>query len=1187
MDKGLPSDMVVQFNQCPNGYIWLATYKGISRFDGVRSTNFNHSNSDAIQSITIQGITQDTLGRIWFCSQKGIAVYKDYSFTKDPNLALLDNENVEAIHFDKVSGNIWIGTNSKGVFRYNYRQLEPMSQFIEITKSIVKTITSDSKGNIWIGTESGNIVKYDGRNFKEIIPTEKINVIGSFYVTLSGKVWVATSEGVYSIVNDKLMKHSEIGVTRSNVIIEDNHNTLWIGTQSGLFRYNLLTSQLDSLNEKSGIPNNLILDILVDNEGNIWGATYRKGIFRLSDGLILNISENEGLSSDVIMGVAQAGKDKFYVADEYGTVNVIEKGEISILKLKTQIPRDRLKYIYIDSKQNFWKSTYSGLLKVDKHGKETLYTPERGFPSLTIRLTYEDNEGNIWVGTRSFGIHRINTNGSISTFDQTNGLSSNYIMSIVQDKLGRIIALTKNGINIIENDRVTKYINTDNGLPSNFAFNIHIDKDNIFWLSTNDGIIRIENDTSIFVYNIQNGLFDNTLFDILEENDEYFWISTDIGIVRASKSELNLYAKGVVKSYSYKVFDRSDGMKNYRCMGAAKSFLASDGRMFFPTNGGVSIIDPKDIKEESFFPRVIIESISVSGTTIPQSAVFKVPPGSSRLQINYTAINLKSPDRIKFRYRLEPFDDQWIEAGQDRVARYTNISPGTYTFSVLSTNPEGTWNTKAEYSVIIVMASWWQTFWFKVLVGIIAVSALFAMYKLRTRSIKKQKIELERLVVERTALIAQQKVEIEQQSMELEKLSIVASHTNNAIVIAEPNGEIIWVNDSFVKFYGYNLENLKAEKGSNLASICEDPNTRSIIKNCIQNHKPISYSIEVSTNYNTKVWIQTTLTPIIGRDGSVRNLVAIDTDITEIKNAEKEMINLNDEIVSQSDAILKQKEEIQNQRDELEQINTLLIKHTENIESSIWYALTIQKAILPDRKIIDRFFENFIVFKPRDIVSGDFYWFTRIFDQNGEVEKLLIAVIDCTGHGVPGALMSMIGSRLLSEVVNERKVHNPANILSQMNKQVNLALKQEVSENIDGMDVAICLIENLKEQKVNVTFSGANRPLYILRSQSPEFEVVKGNRKSIGGMMPDLDAEFMDHQIQIAKGDIVLMNTDGYIDQNGTDGKKLTYIKMHQMVVENRDKSMQEIGEILDIAFDEHRGMNPQRDDATVMGIRF
>ncbi|MFP4557742.1 MAG: two-component regulator propeller domain-containing protein [Bacteroidales bacterium] len=1188
MDEGLPSDMTIKILQDSTGYLWFATYKGIAQFDGVNFSNYNHTTSAAIKSVTIQDLTQDAEGNLWFASQRGVAKFSDNSFTTPEGLDGLSNISVEAIYFDSTSNTIWLGTTSDGLFRYNYKILEPLPSFLELTHSVIKEIKSDSNGNIWIGTQWGEVIKYDGKSFHLVATNRIMGGIEAFYFTnRDSTFWVAAQQGIFKLEDNELKIQTNIPIKQANAIIEDNHKTLWVGTDNGLFRYNLKTRKLDSLKEETGIPNNLIRDIFPDKEGNLWVATYRRGMFKLTDGAVTSFSTSEGLSSNIITTIAQKDSDTFYIGDEMGTINILTADGISRLNLKHNIAQNRLKNLYIDSKNNLWISTYMGLLKREPNGNEMLLNYQTGFPTETIRLVFEDSRKNIWVGTRTMGLFRIKPNGEIiDVFDRETGLSSNYIMHVTEDKLGRIVVSTKNGINIIENYMVTKVISMENGLPSNFTFNVYIDNENIYWASSNDGIFRIENDQNIFVFNTENGLFDNVLFDILEDNHGYFWIPSDIGIARISKNELNDFAGGETNGYSYSIYDRSDGMKESRCIGATKSIKTTNGNFAITTSGGVAFVNPSNIAQDEVSVKTIIERIIVGEEEFKSNEKVEVLPSNDHISIQFTAFNYKSSKKIAFRYKLSPFDNEWIESDETRTARYTNLPPGEYTFHVQSTLDKSKWSNDTAKATIIVHESWWQTWWFITSMALLFSMFLFLIYKARTYTVKRQKQELERLVKVRTALIADQKRELEMQAEELEKLSIVASHTDNAILITSPQGDIQWVNESFTRIYGYTVEEFIEAKHKNLAKVSKDPNIQHLIQKCIDTHQPVNYTIEVAAKDGKKIWIQTCLTPIKNEAGKVISIVAIDSDITALKNAEQEMINMNDEIVTQAEAILQQNEEIQTQRDELEQINNLLIKHTQNIEASIWYAHTIQKAILPTKQSLNQHFESFVVFKPRDIVSGDFYWYIDLTKKDELTPKVLVAVVDCTGHGVPGALMSMIGSRLLSEIVNERHVTDPASILMQLNKLVNVVLKQDSEDSIDGMDIALCHVE-LNKNSVDITFAGANRPLYILEKDANEIVTIKGNRKTIGGIMPDIDAEFTNKTVTLKKGDMIIMNSDGYTDQNRADGKKFSVSSFHKLLIENANQPLENLEEIIDIRFDEYRGAESQRDDTTVLGIKF
>ncbi len=293
----------------------------------------------------------------------------------------------------------------------------------------------------------------------------------------------------------------------------------------------------------------------------------------------------------------------------------------------------------------------------------------------------------------------------------------------------------------------------------------------------------------------------------------------------------------------------------------------------------------------------------------------------------------------------------------------------------------------------------------------------------------------------------------------------------------------------------------------------------------------------------------------------------------------KEIVSQQKWILEINEQLAQQKEEIQTHRDEL-------MTQNKNIRSSLYYAVTIQQSILPEKTLFNQLFENFIIYIPKDVVSGDFYWMSHWPLKGKNSEKVFLAVVDCTGHGVPGAFMSMIGSRLLSEIVNERKICNPSQILTELDKAVNVVLHQKSSENFDGMDVCLCRIDYKTSGDIVVTFSGANRSLYYNRKGSNKMEMLKGNRKSIGGNMPDIDSDFVNKRITLEPGDSIFLYTDGMADQNNSIKKKFTTCRLNTVILSHIDKPLDRIGAKLLDEFYQFKEEVSQRDDITVIGIR-
>ena len=307
------------------------------------------------------------------------------------------------------------------------------------------------------------------------------------------------------------------------------------------------------------------------------------------------------------------------------------------------------------------------------------------------------------------------------------------------------------------------------------------------------------------------------------------------------------------------------------------------------------------------------------------------------------------------------------------------------------------------------------------------------------------------------------------------------------------------------------------------------------------------------------------------------------------KRANRILREKNSIIQDQNKAISNQKEEIEAQRDQLQDINRKIERQNENIRASISYGLTIQQAILPDMKEIERMFESFILYYPKDIVSGDFYWFSNLGRNRTGDQTIFIAAVDCTGHGVPGAFLSMIGSRMLSAIVNESKVRETDTILELMDKRLRHALNQPRSENDDGMDICLCKIirkdvQKEQDQPVYLSFSGAKRSLFLKR-EGREVEIIKGDRRTTGGghFNPN---PFSKHELSLQKGDRIYLTTDGLMDQHSPSRKKFRSKRFVEFLNRYGNLPMNEQQARLDKELHAYRSNENQTDDITVMGLK-
>ena len=278
---------------------------------------------------------------------------------------------------------------------------------------------------------------------------------------------------------------------------------------------------------------------------------------------------------------------------------------------------------------------------------------------------------------------------------------------------------------------------------------------------------------------------------------------------------------------------------------------------------------------------------------------------------------------------------------------------------------------------------------------------------------------------------------------------------------------------------------------------------------------------------------------------------------------------------------------MQAQQEELKLQNSRIEFQNKHIRASITYAQNIQNAILPERAEMDKFFKSFVIFRPKDIVSGDFYWFVHLPEKDGFSEKVFIAAVDCTGHGVPGAFMSMIGNRLLKEIVLEQKVVSPKDILERLDVKVKEVLKQDRTDNNDGMDLCMCRLENNRDNTFTVKFSGAKRPLFYFKTGDSEVRALHPDRRSIGGISKKrFKTDFTNQEITLNTGDIIWLSTDGIVDQNDEKRKRLGTPRFVEVLNNISSKSLIEQREFLIQEIDKYQGSEEQRDDITVLGLK-
>lgn len=418
----------------------------------------------------------------------------------------------------------------------------------------------------------------------------------------------------------------------------------------------------------------------------------------------------------------------------------------------------------------------------------------------------------------------------------------------------------------------------------------------------------------------------------------------------------------------------------------------------------------------------------------------------------------------------------------------------------------------------------------------------------------------------------------------IETLSLVASETINGVLIHEPDGTVSWANKGFTRITGYSENEII---GKEPWSVVSGPETNEklieLTYKKLKSGKPFVSDNRLRHKDGHSVWVNTSFTPIMDESGTIIKVVSIGTDITkqkEVEGLQSSMLErLESRFQDRTEELQKTNKELQEEMWEKERLSDELYHSNLDLKDSILYAKRIQTSILPtEKQIRESFPESFVLYKPRDVVSGDFYWHYK------RDERIYFATIDCTGHGVPGALMSMIANELMNQVIIQRKLTDPSDILELLNKLMVRTLRQKEDANMrDGMDLSLCVIDQTTN---TLAFAGALGNLYL--SHAGKISMYPGTRHSIGGHLEDVRKEFETKHIPLSKGDTVYLTTDGYIDQfGGTHGKKFMKKRFEALISELQKLPMAKQKIQLDAAFNKWKGPLNQVDDVLVAGLRY
>jgi len=473
-----------------------------------------------------------------------------------------------------------------------------------------------------------------------------------------------------------------------------------------------------------------------DREGNLWIGTVFGGLKRMQPRRIFAYSTADGLAHNNVWSICESSRGGLWVGTD-GGVSFWKEGKFANPPLQKSLRESVVKSVFEDRSGNLWIGTINSGLRRFRGGKLTTYTEKDGLTHPQINAIYQDKAGAIWVGTLR-GLNRLQ-DGVITTYSTQDGLSAGDVRVLHEDRAGVLwIGTYGGGVNQLQNGRFSQ-ITKREGLSDDFAWCIHEDPEGTIWIGTEDGLNRLKNGR-VSSFTMKHGLFDNVVNDLLEDNQGNLWISCNRGIYRVSKVQLDAVAEGRRETVEYVSYGISDGMLTSETNGEIQPAACKthDGRLWFPTTDGVVVIDPDKITLNDLPPPVVIEEILMDGLPLNGKQMTRLGPGHGDvLEIHYTANSLVAPEKVQFKYCLDGCDAKWVEAGTRRVAYYTKLGPGEYTFRVIACNNHGIWNNTGAHFGFYLAPHFYQTWPFFVICGLAVLLSGYGLHWLRLRVVRK------------------------------------------------------------------------------------------------------------------------------------------------------------------------------------------------------------------------------------------------------------------------------------------------------------------------------------------------------------------------------------------------------------------------------------------------------------------
>lgn len=750
--KGLPHNSINALAQTADGYIWVATWEGVARYNGVEFKLFTRGEETGLPDSGIRSLSyHSTTNELLVAgSRGGISSISGSQWTSHPPTRSMVNHAYKS-HDDT----LWLALEDAGI----------QVRFSDGTEAQFLThvsgyrVIEDKFGKLWFATSQG-LFSID-RNDLTLVSPPKAALSGPIFslaLDHNGYVLAGTEHGVWQHSEQGFSSlHAGLANESVSSILLDSHNNIWFGTiNHGLYRLSPLG--LEKLDASAGLPNNRIFSLLEDTENSIWVGT-TGGLFRLRRAPFTTFTQSQGLSGDYIRTVMQGTDGTIFIGGSSG-LDVFDHARFSSIESPLARPISVLSLANF-SNNSVLVGTYTDGVLQYKNGKLSPYLNRaQGLPSNEVRAILHAKDGSVWFAT-AHGLARRKTDGSLTLYDETNGLPAHFTMGLAEDVQGRIWVATGLGAAYVKND-IIHNISFPQSSDAEYAFSFYGTEEGM-WMATDRGVAFFDNQTKTisFVGKAQ-GMPVDKVFAITFDGNGRAWMSSNQGVILSTLDSLRAAMADPTVTLNFEQFKEEDGLVSMQMNGGSQPSVFHSGNddLWFASAKGLATIQPTNLAKISEFPiPVVIEQVKLDGQSQSSNRLvetMKIPSDIGRVTFTYAGLGFAMPTRIEYQTMLEGYDSHWTDRHQMRVTEYTNLMPGAYSFKVRARYPGGTWQEANNPLKIEVEPHFTQTLGFKILVLVLICLTIFIVFRLRFHHLKKSELTLKQRVQEQTESLERQ-----------------------------------------------------------------------------------------------------------------------------------------------------------------------------------------------------------------------------------------------------------------------------------------------------------------------------------------------------------------------------------------------------------------------------------------------